>query len=184
MKTGAWIFGILSILFVIYLLVGLFLPGTWETEVEAVVPAPPSRTFPFLSDPGAWSQWSPMPEAGATTFGAPRGEGAGLRWDDPRYGRGELRILATRTDEMVEYRVEVEGGALRIHGTMTLDPVEGGTRIRWKESGDFGWNPLLGYAARRMGESQGLAMEESLETLSRILEGSLPDSLPVPPIDP
>jgi len=169
-KLGAKIFGILSLSLLGYLLLGLLLPGTWEAEVEQVVPASPSRTFSLINNLGAWSSWSPMPEAGVSTFGAEEGAGAGLRWDDPRYGQGEVRILKSQANRSVEYRVEVEGGKLTILGSMTLDSLPHGTRVRWREEGDFGWNPLLGYAARGMQKSQGTAMAESLGTLSRILE--------------
>lgn len=172
MKLGAKIFGLLSALLILYLLLGLLLPGTWEAEVEQLVNAPPAKVFPLLNEPGAWPRWSPMPETGTATFGARSGPGAGLRWDDPQYGKGEVTILDSQENRLVEYRVEVEGGALEVQGTLRLEPIKDGTRIHWKESGDFGWNPLLGYAARSMGSSQRQAMAESLETLARILAAS------------
>ena len=65
--------------------------------------------------------------------------------------------------------VEVERGALKIQGLLTLEQEEGGTRIIWRESGDFGWNPLMGFAARGMASSQGDAMRESLITLGQLV---------------
>ena len=174
MKLGARIFGILSGLFILYLLLGLLLPGTWEARVEKVIHAPPERVFPLLNELEAWSRWSPMPQAGTSTFGPPRGPGAGLRWDDPQYGKGEVTIVSSRENQLLEYRVEVEGGALEIRGRLALEPTGEGTRIFWSEAGDFGWNPLLGYAARSMSSSQAEVMAESLETLARIVEASPP----------
>jgi hypothetical protein len=99
-------------------------------------------------------------------FGPPTGVGAGVRWDDPRYGAGEVRIVGSEEDRMVEYEVIVENGALTIHGSITLEPEGVGTRVRWVEEGDFGWNPLLGYAARGMSSSQAETMRQSLRMLS------------------
>jgi hypothetical protein len=65
--------------------------------------------------------------------------------------------------------VEVQGGALQFEGTVLLAPVPEGTRVTWSESGDFGWNPLLGYAARQMSESQGAQFEQSLERLAELV---------------
>ena len=169
MKLGAKVFGMLSALLLLYLLTGLLLPGRWEAEAESVIQASPEEIFPLLNNLGAWAQWSPMPESGHETFGSPSGVGAGLRWDDPQYGVGEVRIISSRTDVEVGYEVDVEGGALKIRGLLTLEGEEGGTRIIWRESGDFGWNPLMGFAARGMPSSQGEAMRESLATLGRLV---------------
>lgn len=169
MRLGAKIFGTLAFLCLLFVGLGLLLPGTWEAEVQMVLPDSPAEVFPFFNDLGAWTAWSPMPEGGASTFGAPEGVGAGLRWNDPRYGSGEVRIVESIPGERVDYEVDIEGGALEIHGSISLESHEDGTLVRWRESGDFGRNPLLGYTARSMRESQGRAMEESLRTLSGIL---------------
>jgi len=36
----------------------------------------------------------------------------------------------------------------------------------WRERGDFGWNPLLGYVARTMDRTQGAQMEAALARLA------------------
>lgn len=173
MKLGAKIFGALAAVLLVYLLVGLLLPGRWEAEADRLLPASPSRVFPFLNRMDRWVLWNPMPESGSTLVGPREGIGSGLEWDDPQYGKGSVRIVASEKDRRVEYHVEVEGGDLRIHGVLALTSEEGGTRLRWIEEGDFGWNPLLGYAARGMAASQKEAMESSLRTLNGLLaEGS------------
>lgn len=176
MKMGARILGALAGLLLLFLGVGLLLPGRWQAEVEETLPAPPEAVFHHLDSPASWQGWSPMPETGLTSFGPPRGEGSGLRWDDPRYGRGEVVLTECVPRERVAYRVEVEGGSLLYFGTFQLTPAAGGTRIHWRETGDFGWNPLTRYAARFMRGSQARAMEAGLERLARLLaeEGSEP----------
>jgi hypothetical protein len=170
-KLGAKLLGFLAGLLLLYLLVGFLLPGRWEAQAEALLPTTPAGVFPLIQDPMAWSRWSPMPETGAERFGEERGVGAGLRWDDPRYGRGTMEIISAVQDQEVQYRVEVEGGSLQISGTLTLEQVPEGTRVEWRERGDFGWNPLLGYAALGMSRSQGTALKESLERLALLLSG-------------
>jgi hypothetical protein len=110
-----------------------------------------------------------MPEAGVEHFGPPEGPGAGLRWNDLRYGKGEVLILESSALSSVEYRVSVEDGAIRIRGVVTLSPSGSGTLVLWEEEGDFGRNPLLGYAARGMAKSQSAAMEASLARLGTLL---------------
>ena len=169
MKLGAKIFGALSGLLLLYLIIGLLLPGKWEAEAEWVIHATPQEVFPLLDNLEAWAQWSPMPDSGLEAFGAAHGVGAGLRWNDPQYGDGEVRIVASQENSEVQYEVDVEGGALKIQGILSLEGYEGGTRIRWRESGDFGWNPMMGDAARGMASSQGEAMKESLKTLAEVV---------------
>jgi hypothetical protein len=160
------VFGVLSGILVVILGIGLLLPGTWKAEVEALLPAPPSSVFPLVNHLSSWAKWTPVPETGLEAFGEPAGVGAGVRWDDPRYGAGEVRITGSHANRAVRYEVVVEGGALRIHGSISMEPEGEGTRVRWVEEGDFGWNPLLGFAARGMSSSQSKTMRESLRLLS------------------
>ena len=173
MKLGAKIFGFLSGLLILYLFVGFLLPGQWEARTEAVLSQTPSQVFPFLNRVDAWAEWNAMPESGSHRVGPESGPGAGLDWDDPQYGRGQFRILVAEPDSAVEYEVLIEGGSLRITGRLELFPEAEGTKVRWVERGDFGRNPLMGYAARGMGASQSEAMNANLDRLRWLLaEGS------------
>lgn len=174
MRWAARVLGLLSAVLLLYLLVGLLLPGTWTAEEEATLPAPPSLVFPILNRISAWPSWTPFPETGLDAFGPSEGVGAGVRWQDPQYGSGEARIVKASQDSLVEYEVLIEGGSLRIRGSLTLLPEGAGTRIRWVEHGDFGWNPILGYTARGMAASQGEAMKASLARLTVLVAGRLP----------
>jgi hypothetical protein len=169
LKLGAKIFGILGSFLLLYLLVGFLLPGTWTAQSEALLPAPPSVVFPFLNRMDQWQRWTPMPESGSQPFGPDEGVGAGLRWDDPRYGRGQIQLTESRPDEEVAYVVDVEGGALRINGKLNLVSEGSGTHLEWEEAGDFGWNPMMGYTARGMAASQLEAMRSSLEQLIKLV---------------
>ena len=182
MKLGAKIFGILGGVLVLYLLVGLLMPGTWAANQKGVTVASPSTVFPFLNRMDMWQLWAPMPGSGSEFFGPSEGVGAGMRWDDPQYGSGEIQITGSVPNAEVVYSVEVENGALIVQGRFSLTPQASGTLLQWEESGDFGWNPLMGYAARGMGSSQAEAMRVSLERLVRLLEeGQAPGSEPDPP---
>lgn len=177
MRLGAKIFGTLAVVLIFFLLLGIFLPGTWEAKADGFVEAPPARVFPFLARPNLWAEWNSMPEAGLLFFGPPQGAGAGLEWDDPQYGKGRFELLQSALAERIEYEVLIEGGALSILGTLTLRLEGTGTRVEWTEAGDFGWNPLLGYSARRMGSSQAQAMLASLEKLRALVESEEPRTL-------
>jgi len=83
-SRGAKIFGAVSAAFILFLLGGLLLPGTWEAETVTVLPAAPSTVFPYLNRMDRWVRWNPMPESGSETLGPPEGVGATLRWADEK----------------------------------------------------------------------------------------------------
>jgi len=170
MSLGAKIFGAVSAAFILFLLWGLLLPGTWEARTETLLPATPSAVFKYLDRMDQWVRWNPMPESGSEILGPEKGAGATLKWDDAQYGKGQFQILSSEEYSRIEYEVLIEGGSLRIQGGFSLIPEGNETRLRWVETGDFGWNPLMGYTARGMGESQAEAMRWKLETLRTLLE--------------
>jgi hypothetical protein len=55
---------------------------------------------------------------------------------------------------------------------MRLSAEGGGTRIRWREQGDFGANPLMGYWARFMERAQGAELEKALDRLGSVAEAA------------
>ncbi|CAN5704981.1 hypothetical protein BH23GEM11_BH23GEM11_17160 [soil metagenome] len=189
LRIGAWAMGILALLSLGVLAIGLVLPSTWEAEAQIVIEAPVDSVHPRVTAAEAWLDWTPGPDTGVERFGPPRGAGSGYRWDDPGYGKGEFMLTevslvpsaeslgttGVSTDAAranVRYEVEVEGGSIRIEGFMTLTPdSEGeGTRVSWREAGDFGWNPMLGYLSGRMAELQGEQLARSLQALKILVE--------------
>ncbi len=169
-KLIGLIFGGFGLLFGGFMLIGLLLPGGWTAVAEIEVAAPPEEVFALVDNAESWTRWTPSPETGVELFGAVAGPGSGRRWEDPAYGRGEFVIGSSRAPREVVYEVQVEDGAILIHGRISLAPVPGGTRIVWSEEGDFGWNPLLGYLAPRMSELQGEQLSASLSTLKTLVE--------------
>jgi len=172
-RIAGIILGTLALFFLGFLVVGLLLPSGWDAERTTVLTAEAEDVLPFLVAPARWTKWTPTPDSGVDAFGPTEGPGAGYRWDDPAYGEGEFRITAVTSSGEVRYEVEVEGGSIRILGQIVLEPSgDGTTLVRWREEGDFGWNPLLGYLASRMNELQGAQMEASLSALQTAVEAA------------
>lgn len=179
-------FGVIGLGVLILLAIGAFLPGEWAAERSAWIAAPPEAIYPYVESADAWARWTPSPESGVEVFGPERGEGSGRRWDDPGYGQGEFTISHTDPPHEVSYSVEVEGGSIRIEGRIRLEPADDGTHVTWREEGDFGWNPLLGYLAGRMGDLQGAQLEASLDRLEDLVaeDGkATPEAAEEPPDD-
>ena len=169
-KIAGLFLGAVALLFGGLMIVGLLLPGGWEAERNIEIGASPEEVFPFLNSAARWEEWTPSPESGVELFGPAEGPGSGRGWDDPGYGQGEFVIAASRLPSEITYEVQVEDGAILIRGRIELEGATGGTRIRWREEGDFGWNPLLGYLAGRMSELQGAQLDASLGSLKELIE--------------
>ena len=155
---------------VLFLGIGWILPGTWSAERSAVLDAPPSAVFPWVDSPSGWQRWTPWPDSGVVREGPEHGTGAKLSWDDAELGDGSFEIVEARPDSLVRYRVVVQEGAMYTDGTMRLSASGAGTRVEWREEGDFGSNPLMGYWARFMERAQGAELEKALVRLGSLAE--------------
>jgi hypothetical protein len=172
-KILGLVFGAIGFLFGGFMLVGILLPGGWQAERTAEIAAPPEVLFSYMNGAGRWEEWTPTLESGSVRFGPAEGPGSGRRWNDPTYGTGEFVITSSEAPREVGYEVRVEDGAIRIIGRVELEPTTSGTRLTWREEGDFGWNPILGYMAARMDELQGAQMDASLASLRQVAEGGV-----------
>lgn len=164
------VFAVLGGGLILFLAIGFLLPGNWSVERSLVVDAAPDSVHRILRRPRAWRAWMPWPETGATFEGPAAGPGAAFSWDDRTYGRGRFTVVASDPPRSLRYEVSVEDGSVDVEGRIRLEPADGGTRIRWSESGNFGWNPLLGWTALTVEERQGRALEQALGALKGVVE--------------
>lgn len=170
----------LAALGALILAIGFALPATWEATAKVHVDAPPDSVFDRIDDPSRWDTWTAMGGVETTLEGPARGVGAGRAWDDSFVGRGRFVITESDRPRRVAYRVEVDGGSLTTRGALELKPDAGGTLVTWTESGDFGRNPLMGFAAISMDRVQRTELRRGLTRLRILLEGgAVPDSLTV-----
>jgi hypothetical protein len=159
----------ISVLLVLFLGVGFFVPSEWAAERSVTVDAPPEAIWPWLADLRQWDAWAPLGEVEATYPEGTRGVGARRVWDDAAWGSGEVTVTAVEEDRSLSYDVLVEGG-LRTRGSLRLDVTERGTRVTWREEGDLGWNPLLTWFAAGMDTRQGAQLERGLRRLEQEIE--------------
>lgn len=165
------IFGSLAALLVLFLTVGLFLPGTWSAESSVWLGVPPREVFPYLNDLALWDAWTPWGDVESTFDGQTAGVGSRRSWDHPNLGSGSITITESDPDRLVRYRVVIEDGALLIEGAFLLESAEDGSTVTWSEAGDFGWNPLMGYTALTMTKSQSAQLQRGLRELKSLLGG-------------
>jgi hypothetical protein len=118
----------------------------YHVETTAVAAAPIDVVWARVADIGTWSEWGQWDETARVRDGEPDAEGVGAR---RRFRRGKRvhteEVVAFDAPRRLAYEVR-DGLPVRdYHAEVTLEPVGGGTRIRW--SSDFdGANAVGGWA--------------------------------------
>lgn len=167
MALLAKVFGAIGAVLVTFMVIGLVLPGTWSAEASLQIDASPAEVFPYLNDLSRWDRWTNWGEIDSELSDPSRGVGASRAWDDPNFGSGSVTITDSGSPTFVRYQVEVESGASVI-GEIRIEALGEASLVTWREEGDFGRNPLMGYVARGMAKSQGAQLAEGLEKLGYI----------------
>jgi uncharacterized protein YndB with AHSA1/START domain len=145
---------------------GFFLPGTWSAEATRVIEASPDSVFALVASPKRWDEWTPWPEIQFSYDGPPEGAGAQRSWDAEQIGAGSFTITAAERPTRVEYEVALEGEAQPTRGSFRLEPVGGETQVSWREEGDYGSNPVMGWAALSMKRRHAGELEARLGALA------------------
>lgn len=172
MRIGAVIFSVLAALSLGFVGVGFLLSGAWHAQQSREIQAPPEQVYAEVAGAEAWARWAPWPEEGESFEGPAAGPGSARIWDDPDLGSGRFEIVEAQEGERVTYRVELEEGGFEITGRLELSPVNGATRVRWQEEGDFGRNPILSFTTGRMEETQARQMDRALASLAERVEAT------------
>jgi uncharacterized protein YndB with AHSA1/START domain len=149
-----------------FLAAGWALPGTWEGEASRVIAAPVDSVFALLDSPRRWDEWTPWPEIPFQYEGPARGSGARRSWDAPDVGTGSFTITEAEPPTLIRYEVALAGESQPMRGSFRLEAASVGTRVTWREEGDFGANPVLGWTALAMRRRHGKALDLRLEGLA------------------
>jgi len=169
---GAKILGGAAAFLLLLLAIGFLLPSRWEASASALVPASADEVFPLLDAPEGWRRWTTWPDSGVVREGPDRGAGASMAWSNADVGSGRFTIEEAVPHQRVRYVVNVNEGAMRTEGTLTLRAERGGVRVEWHEEGDLGRNPLMGYWGLFMEEAQAAELAKGLDRLAALVSDS------------
>ena len=162
-------------LIAILAVIGLSLPSQVRVERAQTINVQPETLYTILSSLKATQQWSPWlpidPNTQIELDGAPRGEGAVLRWqsENPSVGVGQQEIIAANPSEFVRIRVTMDGFGESI-AEFTLSEASGGTQVVWRFEKELSANPLERYMGTMMESWVGPDYERGLGNLKAFAE--------------
>jgi uncharacterized protein YndB with AHSA1/START domain len=140
-----------------------------DFTVETHIARPVHDVFAYATDPDRLSTWQTNTVTAERQDDGPYGVGSRLREVHRAPGGKELESIV----EVVEYTpdrvfaLEVKEGT-PIHARMTFDPVDGGTRVRFRAHGKLTgpgrlMEPLLGRVLRKQFTQQVASLKRVLE---------------------
>lgn len=166
--------------------VAFLLPATVHVERSAVIKASAEEVFVVINDLTRfkeWASWSETdPAMTLTLSGPPTGVGASLSWRSDALGSGALQITESAPFKLVATRLDFgsSGGG---RGTLSLVPVDGGTKITWVFETELGMNPVQRYMGLMMDTWVGADYERSLARLKALIEPVAEVNAPENPLD-
>ncbi len=164
----------LSVLVGVLLLGGLLCPSGWDVQREIRTTAEPTVVFAKVADFREWDRWSPRTRGTEwdveTSSEGPHGAvGAERTWKGDRVGSG--RMTATAVDSPREFAYELDvGGMYSGAGVVSIESDGDTTVVRWRESGDVGYDLFSRYFMLAMDSIVGAELERGLERLRTVVE--------------
>lgn len=161
------LFGVLAI--------GFFLPTDWAVEAEGRIVADVSDVYAFIDSPEGWQAWTTWPDSGLIRGGPERGAGSSMSWADQDLGSGRFTI-EDAAGNSVSYSVEVGGAGgsvMSTRGTIVLSMEGDAVLVRWREAGNLGRNPLMGFWALSMERAQTAELAKSLDRLAEVVTATV-----------
>jgi len=134
-------------LVVALLLLPFFLHRKWRVVRRIIIHVPPPQIFPYLNDLQNWPLWTEwaMREEVRYSYGeATAGVGAIQKWETRRMS-GTMKIVQSVPDERVVYELDINHGKCRLDGVLSLEEIDGSTRITWLCKWESGPNPYGRY---------------------------------------
>ena len=167
------------------LVIGLVLPSKYRVERSTTIQAPAEAVYASVANLKRWQDWAPW-NAGKYPgnqwmFGGPEvGVGAVHSWSGEDVGTGTLSLTQADPKTGVAYDMSLEHGRYVMHGRISFEPADSGTRVTWVDEGDLGGNPLMHYLRFPLQSKLGRDLEQALAQLKKQVEASPLPAQPKP----
>lgn len=162
------------ILVLLLVVIGLFLPATYQVERSIIIEASAEEVFVQVSDFNKWSAWDPWlamdTTAERTISGKLGNTGHKMTWEGEQVGIGSLVILSLRKNEVMATELVIEEPqAMRSTGLWTIEEVPEGVLVSWQVSGELD-GIISKYFGLMLDGMLGKDFEKALQQLKEVCE--------------
>lgn len=157
----------------VFMVIGYFLPRSYQVESKIFIEAPPAEVFELVNSLPNWREWSNFNESRIPDlkieYGEIReGKGAAKSWTDVR-GHGKLWITNSEPDSLVEYDLDF-GEFPTMKSKIEFEIAKGGTNVHWKSDGRLPAGPFYGYTGLLFPTHMTYQYEQDLARLKQLAE--------------
>ncbi len=174
---------ILVALILIFLIVGVILPGEYSVERSITIEAPVATVYDQVNDLEKNRNWSPWEENDPTAefeYGPIAvGVGAYYDWRGDEVGTGRLTITAAEPNRRIDTELAF-GDYTTAGASFIFEETAAGVRATWRVTGDYGKNLLARYFGLLVKGIIEENFERGLENLKRVAEATPPPPVAVP----
>lgn len=167
---------IVALALIAVLIAAAFRPDTFRVERAIQINAPADRIYPLIDDFHRWTAWSPWekrdPALKRDYSGAASGKGAVYAWEGNKdVGQGRMEILEAVPPSRIVIKLDFLK-PFEAHNTaeFTLQPVAGGTELRWAMQGPQPYLFKLMNLLFNMDKMVGKDFEAGLASIKAIAE--------------
>jgi hypothetical protein len=170
------------VLVTIFLAVGNKMRNSWRVERAVLVNTTASELFELINDLSQWQKWTVWNNQNEPDlqFEYPTQKKSGLNalqsWTSPRL-KGELTITKSTKNNEIAYTFALHRGNFRLNGLIALGAADTYfTQVAWRlELAPIASiNPMQRYLGGSLRQSFDTDIEESLQNLVALFEGSHP----------
>ena len=165
----------LVIVFLLFVLVGVFLPARRHVEHTQETNHPVRQVYDTINSFTRFGDWHPLrmhdPAVQYTLSGPPSGIGAKLDYvsQSKRVGSGSWEITNSEEDSQVEYSIQNSSRGKDKTSVITLDQHGKTVGIAWEYDVEYGWDLVGRYAGLYVSRTVGDDMKLGLGNLVGLL---------------
>ncbi len=165
----------MGILFGLFMLIGLMLPGEMHVQRTAEIDTPPEQVFPLVNDLKAFNRWAPWTgqehQVQFNYSGPDSGVGARMTWKNDAEGSqiGSQEIIESTPPRQVVFSIDFgpQGAAT---ATVELEPSATGSRVAWRFDYEIGYDLVGRYIGAMMEGPMGNRYAMGLARLKELVE--------------
>ncbi|MDH3637817.1 MAG: SRPBCC family protein [Gammaproteobacteria bacterium] len=175
MKIVKRLLVVLSVLAILIIAIGVFLPDRAHVERSIIIAASPDKVFPFINNFREFNKWSPWfardPAMKIVFEGPETGVGSKMSWrsQHAEIGAGSQELITSEPNSRV--RTHLDFGR---QGTATAEfklIAQGdATQVTWGFDAEFGWDLIRRYVGLMFDRMIGPDYENGLAKLKSLAE--------------